>query len=154
MKRTSLVTTTTSLTALTAATAGGLVLALTAAGTAAPARQVTHHQLSFTAHSLASRQVGSDHLIESDKAVKSGHVIGYTANSCTFDFSAGTAHCWVTFARPRGELRSKVVVNAATGQSTGRITGGTGIYHGATGTVTGQEGNNPDTVKITRRWTD
>ena len=152
MKRTSLVTTT-ALTAA-AATAGGLVLAVTSAGTAAPARQATHHRLSFTAHALSSRQVGSDHLIESDRAVKSGQVIGYTANSCTFDFSAGTAHCWVTFARPRGELRSKVTVNAETGQSTGRITGGTGAYRGATGTVTGQQGSDQDTVRITLRWTD
>lgn len=148
MKRTALVTTT------ALAAAGGLVLAVTAAGTASPARQATQHRLSFTAHALSSRQVGSNRLIESDKAVKDGRIIGYTANSCTFDFSAGKAHCWVTMARPKGELRSKVTVDAQTGQSTGRITGGTGAYRGATGTVTGQQGGDRDAVKLILRWTD
>jgi hypothetical protein len=146
MKRTPLVTTTTLV-------AGGLVLALTAPGTAAPAKQGTHHRLSFTAKTLSSRQIGGDRLVESDKVVKSGHVIGYTANSCTFDFSANQAHCWVTFARPQGELRSRVVVDAQTGHSTGRVIGGTGAYRGAKGTVTGQEGDG-GAVRITLRWSD
>jgi hypothetical protein len=149
MKRNSLVTTTTALVA-----GSGLVLAVSAAGTASPAQQATRHRLSFTAHALSSVHSGRNHLIESDKAVKSGRTIGYTANSCTFDFSAGTAHCDVTLARPKGQLRSRVTVDAQTGRSTGRIVGGTGAYRGAKGTVTGQEGSNRDTVKIILNWTD
>jgi hypothetical protein len=149
MKRIPLVTTTTALVA-----GAGLVLAVSGAGTASPAQQSKSHRLSFTAHALTSVQAGSTHLIESDKAVRSGRIIGYTANSCTFDFDAGKAHCLVTFARPRGQLRSKVTVDAQTGQSVGRITGGSGAYRGATGTVTGQQGANRDTVKITLHWTD
>jgi hypothetical protein len=149
MKRTSLVTTTTALVAGT-----GLVLAVSSAGTASPAKQATSHRLSFTAHTLSSVQSGTTHLIESDKAVKAGNIIGYTANSCTFDFTAGKAHCFVTFARPQGQMRTKVTVDAQTGQSVGRIIGGSGAYRGATGTVTGQQGAKGNTVKITLHWTD
>ena len=149
MKRTSLVTTTTALVA-----GGGLVLAVSAAGTASPAGHADSHRLAITAHTLASVHAGENRLIESDKAVKSGHVIGYTANSCTFDFAASEAHCLVTLARPQGQLRAKVTVNAQTGASAGRIVGGTGAYSGATGTVTGQQGAQRDTVKLTLRWTD
>jgi hypothetical protein len=92
----------------------------------------------------ASVQAGDNRLIETDKAVRSGRTIGYTANSCTFDFAAGQAHCWVSLARPKGQLRMRVVVDAENGQSSGRIVGGTGAYLGATGTVTGQEGANPE----------
>jgi hypothetical protein len=149
MNRIPLVTTTTALVA-----GAGLVLAVSAAGTASPAPQAKSHRLSFTAHALSSVQSGRTHLIESDKAVKSGSIIGYTANSCTFDFAAGQAHCLVTLARPQGQLRSKVTVDAQTGRSVGRITGGSGAYRGAKGTVTGQEGASRDTVKITLHWTN
>jgi hypothetical protein len=149
MKRLPLITSTTALVA-----GAGLVLAVSAAGTASPAQQAKSHRLSFTAHALSSVQSGRTHLIESDKAVKSGSIIGYTANSCTFDFDAGKAHCLVTFARPQGQMRSKVTVDAQTGQSVGRIVGGSGAYRGAKGTVTGQQGANQDTVKITLHWTD
>jgi hypothetical protein len=47
----------------------------------------------------------------------------------------------------------RVVVDAENGQSSGRIVGGTGAYRGATGTVTGQEGANRNTVRITLHWT-
>ena len=149
MKRTSLVTTTAALVA-----GGGLVLAVSAAGTASTAHAARNHQLTITAHTISSVQVGKDHLIESDKAVRSGHTIGYTANSCTFDFAASKAHCLVTFGRPQGQLRMRVTVNAQTGASSGRITGGSGAYSGATGTVTGQQGAKRDSVKLTLRWTD
>ncbi|WP_151082954.1 hypothetical protein [Nocardioides cynanchi] len=148
MKRTSLVTAGTTLVA-----GGSLVLAVAAAGAASPAPRTTSHRLTFTAHALSSVQ-SANHLIESDKAVKSGHTIGYTANTCTFDFAAGKAHCWVTMALPKGQLRSKVTVDAQSGQSAGHITGGTGAYLGATGTVSGQQGADRNTVKITLKWTD
>jgi hypothetical protein len=48
----------------------------------------------------------------------------------------------------------RVTVNAQTGASSGRITGGSGAYSGATGTVTGQQGAKRDSVKLTLRWTD
>jgi hypothetical protein len=149
MNRTSLVPATLALVA-----GGGLVLAMSTAGTASTAQRTDSHRLSFTAHTLSSAHVGDNHLIESDRAVKSGHTIGYTANTCTFDFAASQAHCLVAFARPKGQLRAKVTVDAQTGQSAGRIVGGSGAYRGAKGTVSGQQTANRDTVKITLHWTD
>lgn len=146
----------TSITAVAAAavatiTVGGL--ASTGVSHAAPARAGSSHRLSFTSRTLASRQVGSAGLIETDKAVKDGAVIGYTANSCTFDFAAEKAHCLVTLARPRGQLRTRVTVDNASGSVRGSVVGGSGVYAGATGTVTGQA-TGQSTVTITLRWTD
>jgi hypothetical protein len=149
MKRTSLVTSTAALVA-----GGGLVLAVAAAGSASSTQPTRTHRLTVTAHALASVQAGHDHLIESDKVVRAGHTIGYTANSCTFDFATSKAHCLVTFGRPNGQLRMRTTVDAQTGASTGDITGGTGAYRGVTGTVTGQEGTSRNTVKLVLRWTD
>lgn len=132
---------------------GGLVLALAASGTASSAQQTTTHRLSFTSHTLQSRQVRNE-LVETDKAVKAGRTIGYTANSCTFDFQKGLAHCTVAFARPAGQLRSRVTVDAQTGKVSGRIVGGSGAYRGATGTVTGGPGSSQDSVRITMTWSN
>jgi hypothetical protein len=44
-------------------------------------------------------------------------------------------------------------VDAQTGQSTGHIVGGTGVYRGAKGTITGQQ-DDAGAVKITLRWSD
>ena len=147
MNRTSLVATTAAL-----LTAGGL--AFSASGAATAAQHSTSHRLTFTSHTLASTQSGKNHLTESDRAVKSGTTIGYGANSCTFDFTSGKVHCLVTLARPQGQLRCKVTVDGSTGHVAGRVVGGSGVYRGASGTVTGDPGTRPDTVKITMQWSN
>jgi hypothetical protein len=112
------------------------------------------HALTFTVRTLASSQVGDRHLIETDTATKDGHTIGYTANSCTFDFAAGVAHCLVTLARPQGQLRVAVTVHPDSGDVEGRVTGGTGAYRGARGAVSGGAGPQKGTQLITLRWQD
>jgi hypothetical protein len=149
MNRTSLATSTAAV-----FVAGGLVLAASASGTAAPAHRAASHRLTLTAHTLGSTRIGRNYLIQSDKAVRSGTTIGYTANSCTFDFAAAKAHCLVTLARPTGQLRAMVTVDADTNRSVGRIVGGSGAYQGAKGTVTGEPGARKGTTQITLRWTD
>lgn len=125
-------------------------LGATVAATAAPSAARTH-TLSFATHTIASKTSGS-RLIEADRLVRSGSTIGYSANTCLFDFAAHTAHCTVTLARPQGQLRAKATINADTGTVSGRVTGGTGMYQGATGTVTGGPGAKPDVTTITVRW--
>lgn len=132
--------------------AGALVTLGASNGTASAA--VRQHALTFGVHTLASSQVGDRHLIESDKAVKDGRTIGYTANSCTFDFDAGVAHCLVTLARPQGQLRIAATFDPSSGDVQGRVTGGTGAYAGARGTASGTPGPRPDTQVITLRWQD
>jgi hypothetical protein len=137
--------------ALALAGGAGLLVSVAPNGNASSAAD--SHKLTFTVQTLASKQVGRNLLIETDKAMKDGKVIGYSANTCAFDFSAGVAHCDVTLARPSGQLRAKVNVKADTGTSKGRIVGGTGAYAGARGTISGGPGSRPGTQKITLRWT-
>jgi hypothetical protein len=134
--------------------ATGALVASSAAGTAAASGSTRSHTLTFTSHELDSTNAGSGGhlLIESDRAVSSGHTIGYTANSCTFDFAAHQAHCYVSLARPRGQMRFRATVDADTGTITGKVVGGTGVYRGATGTVTGVPGGNPNVSRITVHW--
>ena len=143
MKRTTLLCT-------TAVVLVGSSLGATVAATAAPSAARTH-ALSFAAHTIASKTSGS-RLIEADRLVKSGSTIGYSANTCLFDFAAHAAHCTVTLARPQGQLRTKATINADTGAVSGRVIGGTGVYQGATGTLTGGPGAKPDVTKITIHW--
>lgn len=128
----------------------GSSLGATVAATAAPSAPSTH-TLSFAAHTIASKHSGN-RLVEADRLVKSGSTIGYSVNTCLFDFAAHTAHCAVTLARPHGQLRAKATIDADTGAVSGRVVGGTGVYQGATGTVTGGPGAKPDVSNITIHW--
>ncbi|HJQ07256.1 MAG TPA: hypothetical protein VJ872_17530 [Nocardioides sp.] len=146
MKNTTLVTT-------AAAALAVAAISLTASvPSQASAARTTHH-LSFVSHTLADRQIGHAGLIEADKVVRNGAVIGYTANSCTFDFASGTARCLVTLARPDGQLRTRVTVDSDSGAVTGKVVGGSGAYAGALGSVSGHA-TSSSTVAISLRWTD
>lgn len=147
MKRTTLLCTTA---ILLCGSSLGATVAATAAPSSAPSADRTH-TLSFAAHTLASKTSGS-RLIEADRLVKSGSTIGYSANTCAFDFAAHKATCTVTLARLHGQLRVKATINADTGAVNGRVTGGTGVYHGATGTLTGSPGAKPGITDITVHW--
>jgi hypothetical protein len=125
-------------------------LGATVAATASPSA-ARDHTLSFTAHPMASKSSGHL-LIEADRLVRSGATIGYSANTCAFDFATHSARCTVTLARPNGQLRAKATVDADTNTLTGKVTGGTGAYRGATGTVTGNPGSKPGTTAITVHW--
>lgn len=129
-------------------------LASTTAGTASASGSAKSHTLTFTSHELGSTNAGKGGhlLIESDRAVSSGHTIGYTANTCAFDFTTHQAHCYVSLARPKGQMRFKATINADTGTIAGKVVGGTGVYKGITGTVTGSPSSNPDVPEITVHW--
>jgi hypothetical protein len=132
----------------------GAVVASTTAGTASATGAARSHTLTITTHELASTQAGRHHqlLVESDRAVHAGHTIGYTANTCAFDFAAHRALCYVTLARAKGQLRVRATVDADTGAITGRVVGGSGAYRGADGTVSGRPGSGTNTSRITLTW--
>jgi hypothetical protein len=148
MNRTSVICT------VAGALAAGAFVASTTAGTASASSSTRSHTLTFTTHELGSTNAGKGGrlLIESDRAVSSGHTIGYTANSCGFDFAAHQAHCYVSLARPRGQMRVMAAVDADTGTITGKVVGGPGAYKGATGTVTGRPGSHPNVSRFTIHW--
>lgn len=130
-----------------------LTLGLSTAGGASAAAH--HHRLTVTSHELSSTQIGANKLVESDRLLKSGTTIGYTANTCTFDFSSHTALCQVSIALSHGQLRARATVDADTGALKGRIVGGTGAYRGAHGTVVGHAGgSHPGDERIVLDWTD
>ncbi|HEY2878277.1 hypothetical protein [Nocardioides sp.] len=134
--------------------AAGALVASTTGGIASASSGGRSHTLTFTTHQIASTGAAKDHhlLIETDRATRSGRTIGYTANTCSFDFAAHRAHCLVTLARPRGQMRVWATVDVDTGTILGKVTGGTGIYDGITGTVSGHPGSNPDASTFTIRW--
>ncbi len=128
---------------------GGAALAVGPAGpgTAGPSGHAT--TMKFVARQLASKQLGRNRLVESDKILASGKVIGFSANACAFDFSTSTAKCAVAVALQRGQLRARVTVNATDGTSEGVIVGGTGAYQGARGTLSGTPGHRQGDQDIT-----
>jgi hypothetical protein len=148
MNRTSVICT------VAGALAAGAFVASTTAGTASASDSARSHTLTFTSHELGSTNAGKGGhlLVESDRAVSSGHTIGYTANTCAFDFATRQAHCYVSLARPKGQMRFKATFNVDTGTIAGKVVGGTGAYQGITGTVTGSPSSNPDVAKITVNW--
>ena len=48
-----------------------------------------------------------------------------------------------------GVIYARVTIDGEQGNPHGRITGGTGAYHGARGTVTGKPGKRPSDTKLT-----
>jgi hypothetical protein len=148
MNRTSVIS------AVAGALAAGAFVVSTTSGTASAAGAAKSHTLSFTSHEIGSTNAGKGGhlLIESDRAASSGRTIGYTANTCAFDFSAHLAHCYVTLARPHGQMRFKATINADTGAITGKVLGGTGAYQGISGTLTGGPASKPDVSTITVHW--
>lgn len=134
-------------TAAVLAGSAALALGLTTSSQAA----TSTHTLRFTSHELGSRQLGSNKLVESDKLVRSGSVVGYTASRCAFDFSSHTAACVVSVALQNGTMSIRATVNADDNTLSGRVTGGTGAYRGATGTVSGTPGGR-NAEQITVHW--
>jgi hypothetical protein len=137
-----------------AALAAAALVATTTIGTASASGGSTSHRLTFTSHELASTNagIGGHLLIEADRAMRAGHAIGYTANSCAFDFATHQAHCAVTLARPKGQMRFRATVDADTSSITGKVVGGTGVYRGASGRVTGTPTSDPNVTRLTVHW--
>lgn len=124
-----------------------LALGTSGPGTAGPSGHET--TMKVVARQLASKQLGRNRLVETDKILASGKVVGFSANTCAFDFSTSTAKCAIAVALQRGQLRARVTVNAKDGTSTGVVVGGTGAYRGARGTVSGTPGDRRGDHNIT-----
>ena len=139
----------------TALVTGGLaatVVAATAAAmpalAASDAKTVTQH---FDAKSSASPLFFSKTSFAStDKDVRGGKTIGRDVLSCT-DAGQGSSHCYVAFAQKGGLLYVKFALSDKTGALKGTVTGGTGSFAHANGTLAGQAVSHSD-VKITLHY--
>jgi hypothetical protein len=138
----------------TALVTGGIaatVVAATAAGVpalaAGSAKTVTQH---FHAKSSSSVLAFSrTAYVSTDNDVKSGKTIGRDVLSCTD--TAGTSRCHVAFAQNGGFLYAKFSLADTTGVLKGTVTGGTGAFAHAKGTLAGQAMSQKD-VTITLHY--
>jgi hypothetical protein len=139
----------------TALVTGGLavtVVAVTAAAgpalAASGTNTVTEH---FDAKASSSPLFfGKTTFVSTDTDVDSGKTIGHDVLYCT-DAGASTTHCHLAFAQKGGILYAQFALSDTTGGLKGTISGGTGTFEKAKGTVTGQAASHTD-VKITLHY--
>lgn len=122
-------------TAAVAVMAGGAVVGAVSLGVAAPA--ATQHTLKFTSRNIADH-VSGYYDIAANVDKQHGKVVGYDTTDCHMLVQTKTAHCAVTLARAEGTMRGVITLDLNTGSATGKVTGGTRAYRGATGTISGK----------------
>ena len=85
------------------------------------------------------RIVGKTYL-EADKVSRHGNPFGLDLLTCPGAAQAGVAvaHCTLDLGTRGGTVRGPLRLDNTTGAVTGHVTGGTGRFAGATGTITGQ----------------
>jgi hypothetical protein len=147
----------TSMSRRTALVTGGVVATVLAATAAMPAlaasgaKTVTQN---FDAKSSSSPLLfGTSSFVSTDNDVTSGKTIGRDVLSCTNSGSetSGSSHCRVAFAQKGGILYAKFTLEDTTGGLKGTVTGGTGSFAHAKGTLAGQAMSRKD-VTITLRY--
>jgi hypothetical protein len=115
--------------------AGGVVAGAVSLSAAAPA--AAQHTLKFTSSNIGDHVAGYyDIAANVDK--QNGKVVGYDTTDCHMFVKTKSAHCEVTLARAEGTMRGTVDLDLNTGRATGKVTGGTRAYRGATGTISGK----------------
>jgi hypothetical protein len=143
-RKTTLVTS--GLAAAVLATTALAVPALAADG----AKTVTQH---FDAKSSSSPLTfGKTSYALTDDDVTHGKKIGRDVLFCT-DTGKGTSHCHVAIAQKGGLLYAKFALADTTGALKGAVTGGTGTFAHANGTLAGRAVSHHD-VKITLHYTN
>jgi hypothetical protein len=128
-----------------------LILAATGTGVAlAPAYAEANHTLSFVSHNLDSTtQPANNRLLQASQEEASGHTVGYSASTCTLDVPTHSLGCQLAEAQMAGMLYTDFSINTKSGVVNGTVTGGTGAYKGASGTVSGHPATQPNYVDIT-----
>jgi hypothetical protein len=105
---------------------------------AAASAHAATHTLTFTAVQQAQAKLSAATTGGDDKDIsKAGKTIGYDVVNFTADPTTGKISAWVTLTTAGGLLYGtlKVSSNPVTH---GMVTGGTGAFAGATGTITGK----------------
>ena len=124
---------------------GGAAVGLPASGSA----QV--HTMRFTAFQTANHNIGKNRFVSTDVERHKGQVVGYDAVSGSFNSHTGIFSVNGALAH-RGGLLYVTATETEAGVLTGKITGGTGAYKGAKGTVTGQAITNKK-IRIVAKYT-
>jgi hypothetical protein len=109
------------------------------------------HTLRLSSISLAGHQAGRNGFVGADVDRHKGKVIGYDTVSGTFNRRTHVATLDVAAALRGGILHIHGQQTEA-GDFTGKVTGGTGRFKGATGTVTGTQVS-PKKTKVVVTYT-
>jgi hypothetical protein len=134
-------------------TFGAAALAVTclsagsASASAAPAAAGPTHSLRFMAVQLVMLQAGASQVTAS-RDVQHGTVTGTNVVTCGVDLSTHRAACDAAIARPDGLIYAHVVISLDTGHGRGRVSGGTGHFKGASGTISVTPGSVPETTWV------
>jgi len=124
--------------------AGGISVAGAATGSAS----ATSHTMRFVGTQIKDVQLGYVD-VATDNNTSKGKTTGYDVTSCVIDIHTHVAACKVAIARAKGILYGHAKVNVDTGEGSGTVTGGSGGFHGATGTMTIKPGANENSNRIT-----
>lgn len=127
--------------------AAGAVTAATVGAGAASASTGTH-TLRMTASQIKDVVINNVD-IATDRDVQNGKTTGYDVTSCVMNFQTHTATCDVAVARRAGLLYGHITVNVSTGKGSGKVTGGTRGFKGATGTISSAAGSSPSAINVT-----
>lgn len=130
---------------------GATVLAGSAQAQQSTNAAQTMHTRHVILHEMASHDLGKFTFSGTDKVrSRSGRVIGFDTFTGRFHPRAGKAVLWAAFALRDGILNARVTFTGDGQDFHGRITGGTGKFLGARGTIDGTSGK---VTRATLRYT-
>ena len=114
----------------------------------------TTHTLKFTAVQLKSSNFSKTAGGSAEKDVNSaGKIIGYDATNFQFNPATNTASGGVALSTSGGFLYGALKFTSTSNVVHGTITGGTGAFKGATGTITGTQNKAGTQTAVTITYT-
>ena len=126
---------------IAAAVAGVSIAGSVGTALALPSRPtIRHWAFPFVAEQLSFKQFKNGHYVVADKDIQSTYIIGTDSFTCVP--TKTTAACDVAASYKGGQLFGNFTQNLKTGSLSGKITGGTRIYKGAQGTISGTRVSN------------
>jgi hypothetical protein len=120
-----------------AATLVTLSLTATAFTAALAEASSTSHTLRFTSIETAQKVLPKSHFAATDRDVVKGKTIGYDVVSGVAPSNSASLVIDIAASVPGGMIYGHCRQSLKTGALTGKVTGGTGKFRGASGTITG-----------------
>jgi ribosomal protein L18 len=121
-----------------------LTLSLTGAALSAELAQASAsaHTLRFTSVETAQKVLSKGHFVATDKDVESGKTVGFDVANGLASSKSASLIIDVAVSTHGGLIYGHCRQSLKTGALTGTVTGGTGKFRGAAGTITGHSAGN------------
>jgi hypothetical protein len=100
------------------------------------------HTLRFTSVETAQKVLPKSHFVATDKDVESGKTVGFDVVNGLASSKSASLIIDIAVSTHGGILYGHCRQNLKTGALTGTVTGGTGKFRGAAGTIAGQSAGN------------